>query len=178
MRIGWSASLQTLWRFTTVWAIARKSCQQCLKRVFFRQRLSNKFQKARHAELRGIVDAALCTDPFAVTPGVREFLGLRALTSEQVVSKAEFQRLLMLSYVSFSPIHENENDDADSVCSEEECSTASSSGAGSFADGSQPVRTQHRIFEEESEEDDSDDKVVASTSHSFFAADSFFRRHV
>jgi len=138
------------------------------QKSFFRQHLSKTFRKVRHTELRQIVIAALNTDPLAVTPGVREFLGLKAMTSEQAVSMEEFQRLLLLSYLSFSPIDENEADDSDTYDDEDEVSTVADS-----VDSDAPVRSRNRIFEEESE-DENDEvvlKPVISASHFFFAAE-------
>lgn len=146
------------------------------KRSLFRQRLSSGFRESRHARLRDIVAAAVKTDALAVIPGVREFLGLNAMTSEQAVTMEEFQRLLGLKELSFHDIMESDEESSDSQADEglsprspmkrpplapllasSEASTAASWTAGEAAtsfDEGRPMRAPTRIFDVDCGEDD------------------------
>lgn len=90
------------------------------RKSFFRQRASPEFRQSRHVELRDMVSAAIQIDPLAVSPGVRLFLGLDAMTSEQTVSMEQLQQFLLLSPLSFRAIEESDGDSG-SPCDEDAC---------------------------------------------------------
>lgn len=88
-------------------------------RSFFRKNFSERFKLERSMALRAVVRAAVCADPYAVTPVLRWFLGLAAPRSCEVPHPTELRRLLQLSAM----------DDLESFIAEGDCETSSNASA-------------------------------------------------
>jgi len=137
-----------------------------------RQRLFAGFRESQHSEIRDIAVAAVTTDPLALTPGVRTFLGLNAMTTEQAASMQDFRRFLLLTEVSFRTIaeieeseEEEDHDDEEEGCSEASMFTSCLESEGSDdGAGAVPVRAVNRVVGKE----DSDmgfDALLVTRAH-------------